>query len=186
MLVGKVKGKDEQGDEVREGGGEVLLLSPASEAYNVTGGDIRDCDMAAISQANWLRLRVAFFRSTRQVAVKFGRLTGEHVPVGDFKYKLAIVQLDNVLQTAPNLISQISPITGASPATSPRWKSRRSSTSSTPAACPLPWSRSLSATRSSRAGSGHNSAGQHPAEVAFTGRVSDAKRTGQGQRGRVR
>ena len=34
--------------------------------------------------------------------MKFGRLTGEHVPIGDFQYKLAIV-LDDVLQTAPNL-----------------------------------------------------------------------------------
>ena len=31
---------------------------------------------------------------------KFGRLTGEHVPIGNFQYKLAIV-LDDVLQTAP-------------------------------------------------------------------------------------
>ena len=37
---------------------------------------------------------------------KFGRVTGEHVPAGDFRYKLAIV-LDNVLQTAPVLHSKI-------------------------------------------------------------------------------
>jgi SecD/SecF fusion protein len=39
-------------------------------------------------------------------AAKFGRLTGEHMPVGNFKYRLAIV-LDDVLQTAPTLQSAI-------------------------------------------------------------------------------
>ena len=33
-------------------------------------------------------------------------MTGEHVPIGDFRYKLAIV-LDDVVQTAPNILSQI-------------------------------------------------------------------------------
>ncbi len=44
--------------------------------------------------------------SIRRGPPRFGRLTGEHVPVGDFKYHLAIV-LDNVVQTAPTIQSAI-------------------------------------------------------------------------------
>ena len=46
------------------------------------------------------------FSFSSEGGAKFGRLTAEHLPIGDFKYKLAIV-LDDVLETAPNLMSEI-------------------------------------------------------------------------------
>ena len=94
MMVGKVKDKDVW---------DVLVLFPESDAYDVTGADLRDA-RADADQATGLPSVVFSFNS--QGAKKFGHLTGEHVPIGDFRYKLAIV-LDNELQTAPNLISKI-------------------------------------------------------------------------------
>jgi len=91
MLVGKAKGKDEQGNEVEKEVWEVLLLSPESEAYNVTGGDIRDARSAIDSETGSPQVDFSF---NAVGGAKFGRLTGEHVPVGNFRYKLAIV-LDN-------------------------------------------------------------------------------------------
>ncbi len=103
MLVGKAKGKDEQGNEVEKEVWEVLLLSPESDAYNVTGCDIRDARSAIDSETGSPQVDFSFNAAG---GAKFGRLTGEHVPVGDFRYKLAIL-LDNELQTAPVLQSKI-------------------------------------------------------------------------------
>ena len=51
MMVGKITVKDEEGKEVEKDVWEVLVLGPESDAYNVTGGDIRDA-RAAIRPGN--------------------------------------------------------------------------------------------------------------------------------------
>ena len=103
MMVGTVKVKDKDGKEVEKEVWEVLVLSPESEAYNVTGADVRDA-RSGIDQETAMPEVLFSFNSAG--GVKFGRLTGEHVPIGDFQYRLAIV-LDDVLQTAPTIRSQI-------------------------------------------------------------------------------
>jgi SecD/SecF fusion protein len=112
MVVGKVPAKDDQGRVIKDSKGnevekdavEVLVLSPESEAYTVTGGDVRDARAGMDQETATPEVLFSFNSIGGQ---KFGRLTGEHVPIGDFKYRLAIV-LDDVLQTAPTLQSAIS------------------------------------------------------------------------------
>ncbi len=112
MMVGKVPLLDKEGKPVVDKSGkpeetevwEVLVLAPESDAYNVTGADIRDAQ-PSIDQETALPEVLFSFNPTG--GAKFGKLTGEHVPIGDFKYRLAIV-LDDVLQTAPTLQSAIS------------------------------------------------------------------------------
>ena len=78
---------------------EILVLSPESGACNVTGGDIREARSALGPATGSPQVDFSFNAAG---GAKFGRLTGEHVPVGDFRYKLAIV-LDDVVQTAPSI-----------------------------------------------------------------------------------
>jgi SecD/SecF fusion protein len=92
-------GKDKQGKEVWE----VLVLAPESDVYNVTGADIREA-RAGIDPET--AAPDVLFSFNAAGGAKFGHLTGEHVPIGDFRYKLAIV-LDDVVQTAPTILSQI-------------------------------------------------------------------------------
>ena len=94
---------DKDGKEVERDVWEVLVLSPESEASNVTGGDVRDA-RASIDQETATPEVLFSFNSAG--GLKFGRLTGDHVPVGEFKYYLAIV-LDDELQTAPTINSVI-------------------------------------------------------------------------------
>lgn len=101
MNVGTIKVKDAEGKEVDKEVWEVLVLNP--DTPPVTGGDIRDA-RAGMDQET--ATPEVLFSFNSQGGVNFGRLTGEHVPEGDFHYRLAIV-LDDVLETAPNLISQI-------------------------------------------------------------------------------
>ncbi len=102
--LGKIKVKDDQGKEVEKDEVEVLVLIPETEAYNVTGGDVRDA-RASIDPETASPEVLFSFNSLG--GTKFGRFTGLYVPIGDFKYKLAIV-LDNELKTAPVLQSAIS------------------------------------------------------------------------------
>jgi len=95
-----IVGKDDKDKDIVE----VLVLSPDSEAYNVTGGDVRD---ARIGTDQETATPEVLFSFNPAGAAKFGRLTGEHVPIGNFRYRLAIV-LDDVLQTAPTIQSVIS------------------------------------------------------------------------------
>ncbi|MGO9112423.1 MAG: protein translocase subunit SecD [Thermoguttaceae bacterium] len=103
MMVGKVKVKDDQGKEVEKEVWEVLVLSPENDAYNVTGGDVRDAK-SGIDQETATPDVLFSFNSVG--GAKFGRVTGDHVPIGNFQYRLAIV-LDDVLETAPNIHNQI-------------------------------------------------------------------------------
>ena len=103
MMVGNIKVKDSDSKEVEKEDWEVLVLTPESEAYNVTGADIRDARASVDEETAMPEVLFSFNASGGE---KFGRVTGEHVPVGDFRYKLAIV-LDNELQTAPTLQSKI-------------------------------------------------------------------------------
>ena len=108
MMVGTVKDTDKKtGKEYDKEVWEVLVLSPESEAYNVTGGDVRDAHAGVGPETASPEVCFSFNASG---GVKFGRVTGEHVPIGDFQYHLAIV-LDNVLQTAPTIRAR-SPING--------------------------------------------------------------------------
>ena len=81
--------KDQGQGQGRQGGGEgrleVLVLSPESDAYNVTGGDIRDAHSAHEPGIGFARSRLLVQPGG---GTKFGRLTGEHVPIGDFKYQV--------------------------------------------------------------------------------------------------
>ena len=112
MMVGKIPLLDEYGKPIMGKDGkemekevwEVLVLNPESEAYNVTGADIRD-SRPSIDQET--ATPEVLFSFNPAGGARFGRLTGEHVPIGNFKYRLAIV-LDDVLQTAPTLQSAIS------------------------------------------------------------------------------
>ena len=79
------------------------MLLPESDAYDVTGADLRDARTAKDQETVMPEVLFSFNSSGGK---KFGRLTGEHVPVGDFRYRLAIV-LDDVIQTAPTLMSKI-------------------------------------------------------------------------------
>jgi len=99
MLVGTIKVKDAQGKDVEKDVWEVLVLSPESDAYSVTGGDIREARGGIDAET---ALPEVLFSFNTAGGVKFGRLTGEHLPVGDFCCKLAIV-LDDVVQTAPSI-----------------------------------------------------------------------------------
>ncbi|MGA2257067.1 MAG: protein translocase subunit SecD, partial [Thermoguttaceae bacterium] len=103
LMVGKTTVKEKDGKEVQKDVWEVLVLSPESDAYDVTGGDVRDA-RASIDQETATPEVLFSFNSAG--GVKFGRLTGEHVPIGEFRYYLAIV-LDDVLQTAPTINSVI-------------------------------------------------------------------------------
>ena len=100
MKVGETTGKDEKGKEVEKEVWQVLLLS---DPYNVTGADIRDARPGTDPETASPDVLFSFNAAGGQ---KFGRLTGEHVPLGDFRYNLAIV-LDDVLQTAPTIQSTI-------------------------------------------------------------------------------
>ena len=102
MPVGKIKVKDAQGNEEEKEVFDALVLSPENEGYDVTGVDIRDAHAGHDENAS-PDVEFSFNTAGGQ---KFGRLTGEHVPEGDFEYKLAIV-LDDVLETAPYLKSAI-------------------------------------------------------------------------------
>ncbi len=104
MMVGTVKDTDKKtGKEYDKEVWEVLVLEPESEAYNVTGIDVRDARTGVDPETARPDVLFSFNASG---GVKFGRVTGEHVPIGDFQYHLAIV-LDDVLQTAPTIRSQI-------------------------------------------------------------------------------
>ena len=96
-------GKDKDGNEKFHT--EVLVLAPDSESHNVTGGFIRDARGQNSPEGGY---EVAF-QFNSEGGQRMGKLTGEHTPLdGDtFFYHLAIV-LDHVLQTAPQLRSQIS------------------------------------------------------------------------------
>ena len=100
MKVGTVKEKDKDNKEVEKDVWDVLLLN---DPYNVTGADVRDARAERDQQTGNDEVGFSFNSAG---AARFGRLTGEHVPVGDFKYHLAIV-LDNVVQTAPTIQSAI-------------------------------------------------------------------------------
>lgn len=103
MMAGIIKVKDSDSKEIEKEDWEVLVLAPESEAYNVTGTDIRDA-RASVDEVT--AMPEVLFSLNSSGGKKFARVTGEHVPVGDFRYKLAIV-LDNELQTAPVLQSKI-------------------------------------------------------------------------------
>ncbi len=103
MMAGTIKVKDSDNKEIEKEDWEVLVLAPESNAYDVTGADIRDARADIDPNTT---LPEALFSFSPAGGTKFGRLTGEHVPIGDFRYRLAIV-LDDVLQTAPNLMSRI-------------------------------------------------------------------------------
>jgi SecD/SecF fusion protein len=103
MMVGKIKVKDKDGKDVEKDVWEVLVLDPENEDYNVTGAYIRDARAGTATETG---MPEVIFSFNREGAAKFGRLTGEHVPSGNFKYRLAIV-MDDELQTAPTLQSQI-------------------------------------------------------------------------------
>ena len=77
MMVGKTTTKDKDGNEVQKEVWEVLVLSPESDAYNVTGGDVRDA-RAGTDQETAMPEVLFSFNSAG--GIKFGRLTGEHVP----------------------------------------------------------------------------------------------------------
>jgi len=95
-----IVGKDDNDKDVVE----VLVLSPETDAYNVTGGDVRDARTGTDQETATPEVLFSFNPAG---AAKFGHLTGEHVPIGNFRYRLAIV-LDDVLQTAPTIQSAIS------------------------------------------------------------------------------
>ena len=99
--MGETTGKDEKGKEVQTDVWQVLLLSDALQRHR------RRHPQCAVPERTRKRPRpTSCSPSTRWAGQKFGRLTGEHVPLGDFRYNLAIV-LDDVLQTAPTIQSQI-------------------------------------------------------------------------------
>ena len=111
MVVGTIKVKDSDGKDMEKEAWEVLVLSPESEAYDVTGADIREERGAAID-AETASPQI-YFAFNAAGGAKFGRLTnGEHVPVGNFRYKLAIV-LDGVVQNGSERFRAQSPIKGA-------------------------------------------------------------------------
>ena len=103
MKVGDITVKNADGKDVPKEAWEVLVLSPVSDAYNVTGADIHEARAGTDPETGSPEVLFSFNAAG---GVKFGRLTGEHVPIGDFRYKLAIV-LDDVLQTAPTIQSII-------------------------------------------------------------------------------
>jgi SecD/SecF fusion protein len=103
MNVGKAMVKDAQGKEVEQDRWEMLVLSPETKDTDVTGEDIRDARPGNDENGN---PEVAFSFNTAG-GLKFAKLTGQHVPIGDFHYRLAIV-LDDELKTAPNINSIIS------------------------------------------------------------------------------
>jgi SecD/SecF fusion protein len=102
MQVGTTKGKDKQGNDVDKEVWEVLLFTPDPDEQ-VTGEDVYD---ARSSQDPNTGLPEVAFAFRQKGSVKFGKLTGEHVPRGEFRYNLAIV-LDDVLITAPTIRSMI-------------------------------------------------------------------------------
>ncbi len=81
---------------------EVLVLAPENENYDVTGKDLRNA-VARLSQEGGFEVAFSF---NTEGGRRFGNVTGEHVPVGDFKYHLAII-LDHVLQSAPTINDKI-------------------------------------------------------------------------------
>jgi SecD/SecF fusion protein len=103
LKVGTIKVKDKDDKEVARDVWEVLVLDPESEAYNVNGADIRDARARVDQETARPEILLSFSSSG---GMKFGRVTGEHLPIGDFRHKLAIV-LDDVLQTAPTIQSRI-------------------------------------------------------------------------------
>ena len=50
MMAGAIKVKDSDNKEVEKEDWEVLVLTPESEAYNVTGADVRDA-RASVDEA---------------------------------------------------------------------------------------------------------------------------------------
>jgi len=96
-------GKDKEGKETHHT--EVLVLAPESESYNVTGKYIRDATAHLSQESAGYEVE---FKFNPEGGQKFGRLTGEHVPLdnGAFHYKLAII-LDHILMSAPNLNDRI-------------------------------------------------------------------------------
>ena len=85
LMVGKIPFLDKDGKPVIGKDGkelekevwEVLVLAPESDAYNVTGADIRD-SRPSIDQETAMPEVLFSFNPTG--GAKFGRLTGEHVP----------------------------------------------------------------------------------------------------------
>ncbi|MBI1324723.1 protein translocase subunit SecD [bacterium] len=82
----------------------VLVLVPP-DTQDVSGQYLARAYMAQDSRLN----PAVGFAFNRRGAVKFGRLTREHLPEegGNFKYRLAIL-LDDFVQSAPSLNSEIS------------------------------------------------------------------------------
>ena len=103
MPVGKVMEKDAKGNEAETEVWDALVLSPENEGYDVTGMYIRSARRGFDTETAKPDVEFSF---NAEGGERFGRLTGAHVPQGDFHYKLAIV-LDDVLETAPNLITTI-------------------------------------------------------------------------------
>jgi SecD/SecF fusion protein len=112
IMVGRVPALDKNGKPILDKEGkptdrerwEMLVLAPESEALTVTGADVRDAHRGLDQETALPQVDFSF---NALGGAKFGRFTGEYVPVGGFEYKLAIV-LDDVLQTAPHLKSAIS------------------------------------------------------------------------------
>ena len=84
----------------------MLVLAPENESRNVTGKYIRDARAEPNPEGGGYEVA---FRFDAEGGQRMGRLTGEHTPLDNdsFFYHLAIV-LDHVLQSAPQLRSQIS------------------------------------------------------------------------------
>jgi SecD/SecF fusion protein len=101
--VGKKTVKDSSGKDVEKDAWEALVLSPESPKSDVTGSDLRDARRG--NDENGTPEVVFSFYSAG--GMKFSKLTGDHVPIGDFKYHLAIV-LDDELVTAPTINTIIS------------------------------------------------------------------------------
>jgi SecD/SecF fusion protein len=103
LNVGKTTVKDAQGNEVKKDVWEMLVLSPERKAYDVTGSDLRDA-RRGVDENGTPEVNFSFYPAG---GMKFSKLTADHVPIGDFKYHLAIV-LDDELVTAPTINSVIS------------------------------------------------------------------------------
>jgi preprotein translocase subunit SecD len=94
-------GKDQQGNEKHRV--ELLVMAPEAESYNVTGKHIRHVFSSMDRESGGWDVGFALDQEGER---RFGRLTSEHTPIDDFKWKLAIV-VDDVVQAAPVLFSMI-------------------------------------------------------------------------------
>ena len=102
-MIGKTKVKGEDGKEVEK---EVWESLSSSRRSLLTTSPAPTSTIHRPSTARKTAVPKSIFPSTRRADEKFGRLTGEHVPQGNFRYRLVIV-MDDELPTAPTLQSQI-------------------------------------------------------------------------------